>query len=296
MNWGIISTANIANRRCNEIRKNNGVLHSISSRNLATASDFKKKNNIKFISKNYNELIENKEINFVYIPTPSIIRFNLINKSCSMNKNILAEKPVCNNLNEMLQIKKMVENTGVLFLDATDFLYNPKLLNFKNDIKNYDNVEFKFYLEKDNNFLKNNIRTNKNLEPLGCLGDIGWYAIRWAIFLYPQKIVEVKIIDKKYLNEVISDIKAVIIFENNKFFSFDCSFTKKKTQELIIKNQNRILLKTNDIFKLSDTKYRDDVFKNSRLIEFFTRNINRNFVNKNLDELIKTYEIIERIQ
>ena len=295
MNWGILSTANIANRRCNEITKNKGILHSISSRTQEKCLSFKKKNNIKNVSNEHDELILNKEIHNIFLPIPCNFRFNYINKACLERKNVLCEKPVCNDLNEMKQISNMVKKHDIMFIDATDFLYNPKLVNFKKEICDFNNVYFKFYLEKDSSFIKTNIRTDKNLEPLGCLGDIGWYAIRWALFLFNDKVLDVEILEKKIVNEVIFDIKAIILFEHNKKFIFDCSFTKKKTQEMIVKKDNDIIFKTKDIFKLSDTKYKDDVFQNARLIEFFNKNINnREFINKNLDQLIKVYEIIDK--
>jgi predicted dehydrogenase len=296
MNWGILSTANIANRRCNEIIKCKNNLHSISSRSKEKSLLFKKKNNIKNVSDNHDELISNKEIHNIFLPIPCNFRFKYVEKACYNKKNILCEKPVCNDLNEMKQISEIVKENNIMFLDATDFLYNPKLINFKKEICDFNNVYFKFYLEKDSSFINSNIRTNKNLEPLGCLGDIGWYAIRWGLFLFNDKVKDVIILEKVINNGVIFDIKVQIIFENNKIFVFDCSFAKKKTQEMIIKKDQDTIFKTNDIFKLSDTKYKDDVFQNARLIEFFNKNINnKKVVDENLEQLIKVYEIIEKI-
>ena len=31
-------------------------------------------------------------------------------------------------------------------------------------------------------FNATNIRTDAALEPAGCVGDLGWYTIRWALF------------------------------------------------------------------------------------------------------------------
>ena len=295
MNWGILSTANIANRRCNEITKNKDILFSVSSRTQEKSISFKKKNKIMHALNSHDELIINNEIHNIYLPIPCNLRFNYIEKTCLKKKNLLCEKPVCNNLNEMKKVEKIVKENNIMFLDATDFLYNPKLSLFKQEICDFNNVHFKFYLKKDNFFIKNNIRTDKKLEPLGCLGDIGWYAIRWALFLFNDNVLDVKILEKKIVNEVIFDLKAIIVFENNKKFIFDCSFTKKKTQEMIVKKDNDIIFKTKDIFKLSDTKYKDDVFQNARLIEFFNKNINnKKVVDENLEQLIKVYEIIDK--
>ena len=64
---------------------------------------------------------------------------------------------------------------------------------------------------------------------------------------------------------------------------------------MIVKKDNDIIFKTKDIFKLSDTKYKDDVFQNARLIEFFNKNLNnKKIVDENLEQLIKVYEIIDK--
>ncbi len=38
------------------------------------------------------------------------------------------------------------------------------------------------FVAGDENFMKNDIRVQKGLDGLGCLGDLGWYNIGWSLW------------------------------------------------------------------------------------------------------------------
>ena len=51
-------------------------------------------------------------------------------------------------------------------------------------------VSSAFCFRGDESFFKSNIRVNKGGDPLGCLGDLGWYNIRFSLFAYGFEMPE----------------------------------------------------------------------------------------------------------
>lgn len=50
-----------------------------------------------------------------------------------------------------------------------------------------------FYVVAGNeDFMQNDVRVKKDLDGLGCLGDLGWYSVRYALWAYGfEKPIEV---------------------------------------------------------------------------------------------------------
>ena len=73
-------------------------------------------------------------------------------------------------------------------MDGVMFMHSPRLARVReilDDGKSIGDVRrissaFSFYPGEE--FFRNNIRVNGALEPAGCLGDLGWYCIRFALW------------------------------------------------------------------------------------------------------------------
>ncbi|KAF3516829.1 hypothetical protein DY000_02059335 [Brassica cretica] len=72
--------------------------------------------------------------------------------------------------------KRRIAMIKFLKMDIVEFLKNGL------DYDAYRRVHSSFSLAGDEDFLKNDIRVKPNLDGLGALGDLGWYAIRAALF------------------------------------------------------------------------------------------------------------------
>src|SRR5260370_21816323 len=47
-----------------------------------------------------------------------------------------------------------------------------------------------FSFKAADNFWQQNIRVHSELEPLGCLGDLGWYNLRFSLWLMNEQLPE----------------------------------------------------------------------------------------------------------
>jgi predicted dehydrogenase len=130
---------------------------------------------------------------------------------------------------------------GVQFMDGVMFMHGKRLPLLRSVIDDGETVgalrritsQFSFAAGDD--FLKNNIRVSNALEPLGSLGDLGWYNIRFALFVMKYQLP--RQVSGRMLAEHGAGGAAVPLeFSGELFFpggvsaSFYCSFTTELQQ------------------------------------------------------------------
>ena len=81
------------------------------------------------------------------------------------------------------------KKNNVQFMDGVMFMHSPRLGQSPRGFRRWQKCrrsssalssQFSFYSGED--FFRDNIRVNGALEPAGCLGDLGWYSIRFALW------------------------------------------------------------------------------------------------------------------
>jgi xylose dehydrogenase (NAD/NADP) len=124
LRWGIISTANIANKVAEAIHKApNATLVAVASRDLSKAENFAKQNNIPKAYGSYEELLQDKNVDAVYIPLPTVIRAEWAIKAAKAGKHILVDKPVSVSADELREIGKACKENNVHYM-VCYFLYH----------------------------------------------------------------------------------------------------------------------------------------------------------------------------
>ena len=113
-------------------------------------------------------------------------------KSLAAGKHVLVEKPVSLTFDDYLEIKEMSMRNRRVILDGTMFVHNPRFKQFLECVTNESlfgevrRINSSFTFCGDEEFFKSDIRVFKDGDPLGCIGDLGWYCIRSAVLLYCQ--------------------------------------------------------------------------------------------------------------
>ena len=181
--WGIIGLGNMGNRFAEAIKEIKDVkINAIASLNKFKLHTFGKKFSISSENcfGNYDQLIESNLIDAIYISTLNNTHLDLIKKCAKFKKHILCEKPATINENELKEIKKIISDSGVCFLEAIAFRSHPivdelvKVLN-ENKFENIVSVEANFGF----NTKRINPRSrlyNKELGG-GAILDVGCYPI-----------------------------------------------------------------------------------------------------------------------
>eukprot|EP00118_Oscarella_pearsei_P010730 m.67635 g.67635 ORF g.67635 m.67635 type:complete len:350 (+) comp35458_c0_seq3:59-1108(+) len=227
--WGIVSTARVAKKVVRALQASKtGVILAVASRSLDKAREFVIERGLSLeevrIYGSYNELLEDPDVNAVYIPLPTGVRDEWAIKAAKKKKHILSEKPVACCVADFLQIMKVCQENEVQYMDGTMFMHHDriKILRPLIDEMKPISVVSCFSYHYDDDF---RIRFIPSSEPMGVLGVYGWYCIRLMLWVYNYEMPSTVIgmIHKKD-GDSISDMSAVIHYDDGRSSTFQASF------------------------------------------------------------------------
>ncbi len=194
--WGILSTATISRKTWQGIRRaGNSCLVAVASRNLERSRQFISECQSRVSVEppvepleGYDALLRRTDIDAVYIPLPTGIRKEWVIKAAAAGKHVLCEKPCAINASDLQEMIDACRSNKVQFMDGVMYMHSKRLAELRRVLDNPSSVgqikriacQFSFGAPPE--FFSSNIRTTSDLEPHGCLGDLGWYTIRFALW------------------------------------------------------------------------------------------------------------------
>uniref|UniRef100_A0A7S3JXH6 Gfo/Idh/MocA-like oxidoreductase N-terminal domain-containing protein n=1 Tax=Aureoumbra lagunensis TaxID=44058 RepID=A0A7S3JXH6_9STRA len=232
---GVMGTAAIAKKNALAISRSSRVeLVGVASRTMEKAEAWVKELGLSNIRcfEGYEALVNANDVDAVYVPLPTTYHLEWVLKLARKKKNILIEKPVGTTLAQVEEMIQVCREQGVVIMDGTMFFHHPRFLAMKRffDDKLHwhpKRVTSAFSFYGGNNFLdKGNIRTRKDADPLGCLGDVGWYCIRIGLAAFrfeTPSFVQTRVHDQSD-DGVLFDLDCDVFFSNDALLTFHCSF------------------------------------------------------------------------
>ena len=130
-NWGIIGTGFIARKMAEAlpfVPQSN--LRAVASRNIETANDFASSYKCKLYG-SYEELINDTEIDIVYVATPHNYHCTNTLMAISNGKHVLCEKPFAVNSREAHSMIDAAREQGVFLMEALWTRFNPNIIRAK---------------------------------------------------------------------------------------------------------------------------------------------------------------------
>ncbi len=142
----------------------------------------------------YEELLASDVVDAVYVPLPTGVRKAWLIRAAEAGKHVLSEKPVAATAVDLQDILAVCQRNGVQFMDGVMFMHSRRLDSIREVLNDGESVgqirrivsQFSFGAPPD--FFQGNIRAQSGLEPLGCLGDLGWYCIRFTLCILDGKL------------------------------------------------------------------------------------------------------------
>ena len=193
---GFLSTAGIGKKNWKAIlNSGNCVVSAVASRDVQKSREFirecQNENSFDLIPDalgSYDALLTSPDVDAVYVPLPTGLRKEFVIRAAEAGKHILCEKPCASSATELGEMLAACRKHKVQFLDGVMFMHNvrlPKIREVLDDGKSVGPIRriasaFSFYPGEE--FFRTNIRANGALEPTGCLGDLGWYSIRFSLW------------------------------------------------------------------------------------------------------------------
>lgn len=193
--WGILGTAFIARKNWKSIwNSDNATLVAVASRSQERAAEYIAENQSQVpfdpaphALGSYEELLAREDIDAVYIPLPTGIRKEWVIKAAEAGKHVMGEKPCGDTLADVEDIVAACKANNVQYMDGVMFMHSARLPAIRETIESGRigdvrriATQFSFFAPDD--FREGNIRVSSSLESFGCLGDLGWYNIRFSLF------------------------------------------------------------------------------------------------------------------
>ena len=237
--WGILSTANIAQTQLIPAlkRAENAEVIAIASRGSkvhAIAENL----GIKRAYESYDELLDDHEVEVIYIPLPNDLHKEWVIKAAKAGKHILCEKPATLNEADLEEMITVCNKENVQFMEAFMYQFHPQHMRVKEIIDSGEIGEVKLYKSSHSFYLtdrKGDIRMNAQ-KGGGAIWDVGCYSIH-AMQLILGK--EVKSLSFKRIvdSEASVDVSAfgIVELENEIHGMVDCSFdmTERNEYEIV---------------------------------------------------------------
>jgi predicted dehydrogenase len=259
---GFLSTAGIARKNWKAIfSSGNAIVSAVASRDIKKSRKFIDECQLKFAFAkkpqalgSYDELLASPDVDAVYIPLPTGLRKEWVLRAAKAGKHVVCEKPCAVKAADLEKMISECAKNRVQFMDGVMFMHSPRLpevRKFLDDGKSVGEIRrissaFNFF--GGGNFSHDNIRTDGKLEPAGCLGDLGWYCIRFTLWAMDWKLpraVTGKILSQSAATggrvSAPTEFSGELFFDGGVSAGFYCSFVAEFQQWAVVGGQKGYL-------------------------------------------------------
>ncbi|SEN39569.1 Predicted dehydrogenase [Mesobacillus persicus] len=226
--WGVLSTANIARTQVIPAirRAENAEMTAIASRGIKV-HEVAEELEIPKAYESYDALLDDPEIDAVYLPLPNGLHKEWVEKAAKKGKHVLCEKPISLTADEAVEMVRVCQEQGVAFMEAFMYQFHPQHERVREIIASGEIGEVKLFKSSHSFYLENrdgDIRMDKELGG-GALYDLGCYsihALRAILHTEPLEVQAVAELDP--MSGV--DLSTYVQFklENGVRAIIDCSF------------------------------------------------------------------------
>jgi len=194
--WGILSTAGIAKKNWHSIAgSGNGRITAVASRSVEKAQQFISECSASVSVPHkvdavggYEALLARSDVDAVYIPLPTGLRTEWVVKAAQAGKHVMVEKPCGVTAADVRKMIDACQKANVQFMDGVMFMHSArmnrmrKVLDDGTSVGTIRRINSQFTFCAPDDWVNSNIRASSDLEPAGCLGDLGWYTIRFTLW------------------------------------------------------------------------------------------------------------------
>jgi predicted dehydrogenase len=211
----------------------------------------------------YEKVLQDPRVDAVYIPLPSTLHVEWVTKAAAAGKHILLEKPIAVTTEDSDLILKACTSNQVQLMDGTMWMHHNRTKEMESVLKSgklgpIKEVVSSFSFAAPPDFIENDIRFKKSGDPLGCLGDLGWYSIRailWSFGKYemPESVVahHGAVFNQEGVPTAMS---GSLLFSGGRRGIFTCSFDCALTQRLQITGTDGTIVVDDYVIPKNDKK------------------------------------------
>lgn len=231
--WGVLSTANIGRAAVNPAiqASSNGELIAVASRDGERARAFADEHGIPRSHGSYEALLEDPELDALYIPLPNSMHRTWTIRAAEAGKHVLCEKPLALDSSECDEMAAAAEEAGVLLMEAFMYRFHPRTEQVVSMLRggrvgDLRSVRSAFTFRLQN---PDNIRLDPDLGG-GALMDVGCYCVNVSRTLAGSEPVEASATARWTDRGVDDELTGVLRFEGGLTAHFDCSLTMERCE------------------------------------------------------------------
>jgi predicted dehydrogenase len=259
LRFGILSTANISRQNWKAIfNSGSSIITAVASRDAGRSRKFvhECQRDFPFAAEpaalgSYEELLASKNVDAVYIPLPTGLRKEWVLRAAAAGKHVVCEKPCGVSVADVQEMTEACRKNRVQFMDGVMFMHSPrmprvrKVLDDKKSVGSIRRISSAFSFCGTDEFSRGNIRLDGRLEPAGCLGDLGWYCIRFTLWAMKWRLPHA--VTGRILSQSESagdrvpapvEFSAELLFDDNVSAGFYCSFLAAQQQWVFVSGRN----------------------------------------------------------
>ncbi|WP_176585633.1 Gfo/Idh/MocA family protein [Priestia megaterium] len=231
--WGVLSTAQVAQDELLPayMKAVNAEVTAIASSNIKV-KEIASKFEIPKIYESYDKLLEDPDIDAVYIPLPNALHSQWVKKAAKKGKHVLCEKPAALTFKETKEMIEICRENGVMFMEGFMYQFHPQHQRVKEIIASGEIGDVKTMKATLSSYLKNqngNIRMNGELGG-GSLYDMGCYcihAIRKILNSEPKRVFTS--MQKDHYRQVDIAVTGLMELNNGMTAIFDAAMDRTRT-------------------------------------------------------------------
>jgi D-xylose 1-dehydrogenase (NADP+, D-xylono-1,5-lactone-forming) len=233
ISWGVLSTANIGRAAVIPAiqASNNGMLIAVASRSAERARDFAAAAGIRRSYGSYEALLDDEEIDAVYIPLPNNLHREWTLAAAAAGKHVLCEKPLGLTAAECEEMDRGARENGVLLMEAFMYRFHPRTERVRELVRAGAigpllaiQSSFTFRLRSEDN-----IRMTPELGG-GALMDVGCYCVNVSRTLAGSEPVEVQAFASWAKTGIDAQMAGTLRFEDGLLAQFDCALTLERRE------------------------------------------------------------------
>jgi predicted dehydrogenase len=234
LRWGILSTANIAKERLVPamLSAGNAELLAVASRSEEKAEQFANEFNIPRRYGSYESLLQDPDIDAVYIPLPNHLHAEWTIRAAAAGKHVLCEKPAALNEQEAQQMVSACRDHGVVFMEAFAFRCHPQWHRLRDMLQSgyigdVRNVQARFSISVKSDDIRLNPETGG-----GALYDLGSYCVNGIRFIMDEEPLEVSGFPQWHANGVDLSMAVNMKFPGGRLAQFNISMEGEYHQSI----------------------------------------------------------------
>lgn len=235
-NWALFGCGVIAHEMAEAMKKKGRHPYAIWNRTLEKAENFAKEYGLEKVCETPEELLEDKNVDIVYITTPHNTHIDYAVKALNAGKHVLCEKSIFLNYAELMEAESIAKKSDLVLAEAMTIYHMPL---YKELLKRFSNGDFgpvnlitlnfgsyKVYDMKNRFF-------NKDLAG-GAMLDIGVYALSLARIFLKSSPEEFKSIMKKAPSGSDENSATVLMNPDGQMVTMMLSMHSKQPKRAVI--------------------------------------------------------------